>query len=88
MEDPLTIDDLMRSSLSFPVGTGLGADDISPRAFAELPAQRLQQLADLLNECERIGKWPELWQLVVVVMLSKPDGGTRPIGLFLAAIRL
>ena len=48
---------------------------------------RSQQLADLLNTCEELGKWPQAWQIVVIVMLTKP-GAPRRIGLFPAAIRL
>ena len=48
---------------------------------------RLQQLADLL-ECEKTGTWPKLWQLVMIVLLPKPCGGKRPIGLFPTMIHI
>ncbi len=35
----------------------------------------------VLRVCELVGRWPEAVALVVVVLLPKPDGGRRPIGL-------
>ena len=57
-------------------------------AIASLPAAMRQRLADLLNECQAQGKWPTCWQLVLICLLPKADGGRRPIGLFPAVIRL
>ena len=58
------------------------------RAIAALPEGQLRALADLLNACEATGTWPERWRLVLIVLLPKPDGGRRPIGLFPAVIRV
>ena len=73
---------------TFPLGTGLGADNMAPRAVAALPQWQLQMLADILNECEATGVWPKRWNLVLIALLPKPDGGRRPIGLFPAVVRI
>ena len=35
----------------------------------------------LLNSIEETGVWPDFNALVMIVLLPKPDGGLRPIGL-------
>ena len=34
------------------------------------------------------GDWPAVVEFVIIVLLPKPDGGRRPIGLFPAIIRV
>jgi hypothetical protein len=46
-----------------------------------LPDEVLEAVIALLMRCEREGNWPLAVRLVVVVLLSKSDGGFRPIGL-------
>jgi len=79
---------LRQSSLTFPIGTGCGADNISPRAFARLSGELITTLCVILTALELLGDWPTFLNLVVIVLLPKPDGGRRPIGLFPAVIRL
>ena len=74
--------------LSFPAATGLGADNISPRALARLSDPTLARLAALLHAAERLGQWPPSMRLVSIVLLPKPDGGRRPIGLFPTIVRV
>ena len=71
---------------SFP--TGLGADNIAPRAFARLSSQALVALAALFMAFEAQGKWCEVLNLVLIVLLPKSSGGFRPIGLFPTVIRI
>ena len=85
---PLTANDIREVARSFPVSTCLGADNIAPRALLMLPEARLHELARLLNKCEEQGRWPEACELVLIVLLPKPDGGRRPIGLFPTTIRV
>jgi hypothetical protein len=66
---------------TFPCGTGLGWDDCHPRALLRLPDEILEAIIELLRRCEIEGNWPLAVRLVVVVLLPKPDGGFRPIGL-------
>ena len=79
---------MREAALRFPADTGVGADNVAARALASLPSRMLDELAALLNQCEDQGGWPERWQLVLIVLLPKPDGGKRPIGLFPSVFRL
>ena len=45
-------------------------------------------MASLLNKLETAGTWTHELDLVLVVLLAKPYGGYRPIGLFPTLIRL
>ena len=77
----LVLEEFRGACRSFPVGTGLGWDAMHPRALLRLPEKLLEAFVTLITWCERLGRWPQFSQLVVVVLLPKPDGGFRPIGL-------
>ena len=79
---------LVTAASTFPLGTGLGCDNIAPRAFARLSAGALLALSALFLAFERQGAWCTAVNLVLIVLLPKPDGGFRPIGLFPTVIRL
>ena len=81
-------EDLRRAAMTFPADTGRGVDNISPRAFARLSDELLEQLAWLLAWAEQLGRWPTICQFIMIVLLPKPDGGRRPIGLFHSIVRL
>ena len=85
---PLVVEDILRAAASFPVTTGLGADNFSPRAVLRLPRHLVAELADLLNAAETAGSWDEALSLVLIVLLPKEGGGHRPIGLFPSVIRI
>jgi hypothetical protein len=86
---PLLSDWAIRTAAaSFPAGTGLGCDNISPRALLRLSAGALHALAALFMAFERRGDWCEVFNLVLIVLLPKTDGGLRPIGLFPTVIRI
>ena len=74
--------------MSFPIDTGLGADNISPRAIARLSDQAITSLIKILHLTEKEGRWPAELNLVMIVLLPKPDGGSRPIGLFPTLVRV
>ena len=50
-----------------------------PREAAHLPEETYDDLADLLNACERCLAWPMQVLLNLVALLMKEDGGDRPI---------
>ncbi len=79
---PLVLEALKQALASFPAGTGLGWDDLHPRALLRLQDDLLVMLVRLLSACECQGKWPNAVAMVVIALLPKPDGGRRPIGLF------
>ena len=73
--DPLLPWALRRSAASFPVGTGVGAENIAPRAILRLPDALIKALCAILMATELLGKWPSVVSLVLVVLLPKVDGG-------------
>ncbi len=66
---------------SFACGTGLGWDALHPRALLRCSDILIDTICELLMRCEAAGEWPKAVALIVVVLLPKPDGGFRPIGL-------
>ena len=61
--------------MTFPAGTGLFADDISPRALNRLSDEVLHGLCSLFAALECVGHWPAIVNLVLIVLLPKPDRG-------------
>ena len=68
------------AAMAFPGDTGLGHDNIAPRALARLSPAALKALAELFLAYERFGDWAEVQNLVLIVLLPKGEGGYRPIG--------
>ncbi len=87
MPDP-TVALVMAAAFTIPEGTGLGWDNVHPRAIARLPVALVEALIRILLAAELLGQWPRPLALVVIALLAKDDGGFRPIGLFPAWIRL
>ena len=79
---------IRNAAATFPAGTGLGADNIAPRAFARLSEEALGSLAALFAQFELIGRWADVLSLILIILLPKSDGGVRPIGLFPSVIRI
>ncbi len=61
------------AAASFPVGTGLGADNIAPRAVMRLSEEALVLLALLFALFEQAGSWAAVLDLVLIVLLPKSD---------------
>ena len=76
------------AAATFPADTGLGADNVSPRAVCRLSDDGLRALAHLFALFEKTGEWTEVLNLVLICLLAKADGGLRPIGLFPSPVRL
>ena len=75
------IEQLRQALMSFPSQLGLGWDKIHPRAIARLDDTILEAIVRLMERCEETGQWPQEGSLVIIVLLPKPTGGWRPIGL-------
>ena len=73
---------------TFPAGTGVGDDNIGPRALGRLGDDALLALLRIFAACEALGSWGTAAFHVLIVLLPKPDGGLRPIGLFPTIIRV
>ena len=79
--EKITTDRLRHALLSFPTETGLGQDAIHPKAVARVPDELFDGLVELIEASVQCGKWPKALSMNIIVMLPKPDGGIRPIGL-------
>ena len=85
---PLRAEELREAARTFPYDTGLGADNIAPRALARLSDASLKSLSKIFCAILLDGAWPAVLNLVLVVLLPKSDGGRRPIGLLPTVIRV
>ena len=85
---PITIWALDFAAASFRIETRLGADNIAPRAVLRLPVEARLMLIRIFLAAEALGDWSLALNLVLIVLLPKPDGGLRPIGLFPTLVRL
>jgi len=79
---------ICRACESFPLNTGLGGDNMSPRAVLSLSAEAIEALAVLFMLFESLGTWTDVLEFVMIVLLPKSDGGRRPIGLFCTTVRI
>ena len=73
---------------TFPAETGLGWDAMHPRSVLRQPKGILLEVMQLLSLCEAVGRWPDIVQMVVIVLLAQADGGLCPIGLIQALPRI
>ena len=73
MFTPLFPSAIRTAAKTFPAGTGLGHDHISPRAFLRLSDDAINALAKLFMAFERRGSWTEILNLVLIVLLPKAD---------------
>ena len=73
---------------AFPSDTGLGWDNLHPRALRRVSAAAIAALLRIFVLAELLGRWPEMIGIVVIALLPKVGGGNRPIGLCPSLIRL
>ena len=78
---PMTLKLFKAAIFSFAKSKSLGWDGVHTRDLLELPDEILHWWIPLLLKCERSGIRSVQVGIVVVVLLPKPDGGFRPIGL-------
>ena len=56
---------VVKVAMTFPVGTGLGWDEIYQRAICRLSDSTLEWLAEVIYHCELTGVWPEEVHIVI-----------------------
>ena len=78
---------LADSAMSFPKQTALGVDGLHPRYFAEMSEGAYHMLMAIWAAMLFRGWVPNHIAMLLVVLLPKPEGGLRPIGLFSGMIR-
>jgi hypothetical protein len=79
--------DFDKVCLSFKEKAGLGVDNFHPRWLLYLPTSWRERYIDLLMLWERAACKPKAW-LHAFVLLDKPSGGDRTIGLSVAPLRI
>eukprot|EP00973_Karenia_brevis_P047325 6569761-Karenia_brevis.AAC.1 len=57
----------------------IAPDQWHPRHFSMLSEEALESLAAILNLCEDLGRMPGDQESLVIGLIDKPTGGTRPI---------
>ena len=77
-----TPQEVREAGSSFRWSTALGGDDFHPRFFQWLSDEALEAYIDLMTWAEEAMQVPEQLDLLVIILLDKPQGGRRPIGLF------
>ena len=83
--DAVKLDGALRS---FSGGVGLGWDKMHPRSWLRLGPSMLLSMLHLFLLVEECGRWPGAIGDVLIVLLAKPAGGFRPIGLFPSIVRV
>ena len=78
--------ELRRAARSIKQHTALGGDHLHPRSIALLDDAALEVPAVIFMLVEELGTPP--LRLLVIVLLAKPDGGRRPIGLLTGLMRI
>ena len=73
--------------LSFKEAVGLGFDSFHPRWLLYFPAHWRERYIDILMQWEKEAVEPKEW-LHMFVLLDRPNGGDRTIGLSVAPLRI
>ena len=81
-------DEFVAACKTFAAAAGLGWDALHPRALVRLSDATLRWLMRVLTHCETASVWPQCVGLCVMVLLPKPGGGHRPIGLLPCLVRV
>ena len=72
---PLLEDGIRLAVNSFPANSGLGGDNIAPKAIARLSRPAIRALIAFFLFFEASGEWCQAVNVVLTVLLPKPDGG-------------
>ena len=86
--EPLTGSEVGQAALAFKESTGIGSDDIHPRAVARLTEEGKETVAVFLTSAERSRVWPKQAATLLVWLALKEGGGYRPLVLLPSLIRL
>ena len=74
--------DLEEASKAFAAKTAQTYDGFHPIHYSTLSGQALECIGWLLERMEAAGHIPIQIQIILIVLLSKPTGDFRPLGLF------
>ena len=85
---PLCVTAALHACATFPAGTGLGWDNMHPRALKRISVEAIMALLRIFVFAELLGQWPQMIGIVIIALLPKAGGGNRPIGLCPSLIRV
>ena len=89
VEVPLpTLEQLRQVGSSFGQYTAIGRDCLHPKQIVSCSDGCLEACLALWALMFRLGRVPSNLALLVIALLPKPTGGTRPIGIFPSSIRM
>ena len=77
----LSAQDVKRAIASIPSKSRVGVDQWSTGLWRHISEESVEGLVELFKEVERTLAWPPQVYFNYIALLSKPDGGERPIGL-------
>lgn len=85
---PFTTEDIQHTVKKLKLGKAPDTDGVTNQVIKAAPEALATVLAELLNRCVKLGKWPEQWKSANTIILKKagkPDytdaGAYRPIAL-------
>ena len=90
-QEPLPLlkpEEIRSAALGFKATTAMSVDGFHVRHLALLSDDALEVLARLVHAMESVGRVPPQLRTVMVILLEKPAGGFRPIGIFSAVYRV
>ena len=76
-----------RCTNSYESGTSIGVDWLHPRHFGLLSDASLEAFLMFIRAIVFCGMVPEQIDVLLISLIPKPEGGTRPIGVFPSTIR-
>ena len=79
--DPITMEDLERGLKMLNTNTAVGIDQWSPGQLRLLSPEAKQLLLSILQDVEESRAWPAYTYYNIMVLMGKPNGGSRSIAL-------
>jgi ribonuclease HI len=84
----ITAEDIETASKEFSASTAGSPDGWHPRHFSLLCREARTGLCGIMNTMEKLGRMPPQTEQLMIMLLAKPQGGYRPIGIFPSIYRL
>ena len=84
----MTNDMVQRGIKKFNKGTAVVVDQWSPAVWRDISDEAINKLTKLSNHVEHRLSWPAHRYHSLIILVSKPTGGTRPIALMPMIYRL
>ncbi len=80
--------EILAAAKELKIWTGVGTDWVPPRAYGWLADTTPQVIADFLMLLEALACWPGAVAQILIHLIAKKGGGTRPIGVRPSIVRI